>query len=83
MNDILLSAYVRAYGLRGSVLSTVRRRLASIAPEGGQDLVEYAVLVGLIGVVAAGALVAFGGLDFPAFRTKINDCITFDPGCVP
>jgi Flp pilus assembly pilin Flp len=74
VNNIILSAMAWASSLK----ATLAQR---ISEERGQDLVEYGVLIGLIAVVAAAALLAFGGLDFETFRNKINDCITFDPGC--
>ncbi len=68
VNNILLSVY-----------GFVTEKLASLQEEGGQDLVEYAVLVGAIGLVAGAALLFF--IDdgtFDTFRDKIASCITFD-----
>jgi len=86
VNDMLISAYVRAYGLRDSVIGALRRGVEAMQPESGQDFVEYAVLVGTIGIVAAVALIATDGgawltdaLD--SFKTQITDCITFSSTC--
>jgi Flp pilus assembly pilin Flp len=50
-------------------------------PEDGQDLVEYAVLIGVIAIVATAALIGLGpgGLDvFSVMGDRIAACIKFD-----
>lgn len=51
--------------------------------EEGQDLVEYAVLVGFIGVTAAIALILlFQNNAFGTMEQTIRACVTFDtPNC--
>ena len=77
MNSIILSGM--------AWVSSVKNAIAvRISEERGQDLVEYAVLVGGIGIVAAIALIgagAAGWLDFTDFKTKIQDCVKFNADC--
>ncbi len=49
--------------------------------EEGQDLVEYAVLVGFIGIAAGLALLAFMPGPLGTFKTEIANCITFSADC--
>jgi hypothetical protein len=46
--------------------------------EGGQDLVEYAVLVGFIGIAAAVALFLLMPSAMNTMRDTIAACLTFD-----
>ena len=55
-----------------------------VSSERGQDLIEYAMLGGLIAIaLAAGALVFSGALA--SMATGISHCIDFDSGttCAP
>ena len=57
---------------------------AHISSERGQDLIEYAMLGGLIAIaLAAGALVFSGALA--GMASGISSCIDFDSGttCAP
>lgn len=57
---------------------------AHVRSERGQDLIEYAMLGGLIAIaLAAGALVFSGALA--GMSTGIGNCIDFDSGttCAP
>ena len=45
--------------LERSMLKEVQRRIARA--DDGQDLAEYAILIGLIAVVVVGAVTLFGG----------------------
>ena len=50
--------------------------------EEGQDLVEYAVLVGFIAVVAAVSLpFILNATTWDAFAQKIKDCVNFSAAC--
>lgn len=74
MNSIIISAMAWATSLRSSVVESLKR-------EDGQDLVEYAVLIGGIAVVALVALLALGtgdGTPLWNFKDKIAACVQFD-----
>jgi hypothetical protein len=76
VNSIILTGMAWASSLKNAIASRV-------SEERGQDLIEYAVLVGGIGLVAAIALIgagASGWLDFGSFKTKIQDCVSFSSG---
>lgn len=61
------------------VTNTVGYAIAKIKEERGQDLVEYAVLVGAIALVAGGILfVFFDDGIWTDFGDKIAACIAFD-----
>ena len=77
MNSIILSGMAWASSIKDAITTRIRE-------ERGQDLVEYAVLVGGIGIVAAIALIgagAAGWLDFTDFKVKIQDCVQFNADC--
>ena len=61
-----------------SVMARVSNFIASAKDERGQDLVEYAVLVGFIGVAAAVAFIAFMPDALDTFLTKVGGCLAFD-----
>jgi hypothetical protein len=46
----------------------------------GQGIMEYAVLLGAIALIAALALYG-ADFDFTAMVTEIQDCISFDSNC--
>ncbi len=72
MSNIMLSAMAW-------VTNTVGYAIAKIKEERGQDLLEYAILIGAIALVAGGALYFFIGEDvFEEFATTITGCIEFD-----
>lgn len=75
MNSIILSAMAWASSLKDAVAQR-------ISEERGQDLVEYAVLAGFIGIALAAFLI-LNPFGFDSFRNKVNDCITFDAPCKP
>jgi Flp pilus assembly pilin Flp len=53
--------------------------IESMKNEDGQDLTEYAVLIGVIGIVALVALLAVGLPDaFDRFANRIAACVSFD-----
>ena len=63
-------------------IALVSNAIASLREEHGQDLIEYAVLAGAIGVVAAVALFAIGSGPFDNMAAKIGNCVSFtNPGC--
>lgn len=61
-----------------AIYGWLRGLLASAQEERGQDLVEYAVLVGFIGVAAAVAFIAFMPDALDTFLEKIGGCLAFD-----
>lgn len=73
----MISAYVWAQSLRSSVIESLKQ-------EDGQDLIEYAVLAGAIGIVAAIAFIALPMGDIIGnFVNKVGACIQLDgTGCV-
>jgi Flp pilus assembly pilin Flp len=75
VSNIVLSTYTWAVNLRDSVFNALK-------PEDGQDLVEYAILVGGIAAVAGFALFATPlGDVFAGFRDAITACIQWDDTC--
>jgi Flp pilus assembly pilin Flp len=68
---MLLSALTFVVSVRNDIVASFRN-------ERGQDLVEYAVLVGAIGVAAAVALFALSPDAFDTMRDTIEACVTFD-----
>ena len=76
VNSIILSGMAWASSLKSAIESI-------IADDRGQDLMEYAVLVGAIALVA-GAVLLFGApftSDFNAFKTAVSGCINFNGDC--
>jgi len=71
VNNIILNGMAWAASLRSSIVQTLKS-------EGGQDLLEYAVLAGAIAIVAAAALFATDWLDFDNFKSQIQDCLNFN-----
>ena len=61
-----------------SVMARVSNFVATAKEERGQDLVEYAVLVGFIGVAAAVAFFAFMPDALTTFTDKVGACLAFD-----
>ncbi len=77
VNDIMLSAMAWASSLKNAVATRIHE-------ERGQDLLEYAVLAGAVGIVAAIALIgagAAGWLNFASFKNKIANCVSFSNTC--
>ena len=70
VNEIILQLAVRFATLVGRA-----------DDERGQDLVEYAVLVGAIGIVAFGVLITLGAPAFQTMHDKIASCVSFSAGC--
>jgi len=70
VNNIMVRAYAWAQGIRTSMIESLKQ-------ESGQDVIEYAVLAGAIGIAAALAFLA--GPDIPGiigdFVTKVGGCI--------
>ncbi len=66
-------------------LTAIGELTARLSEERGQDLMEYAILTGLVAVVAAGAFaavfLAVGANPFDTMATKIKDCVTFSTSC--
>ncbi len=85
MNNIVLSTYTWALTLRSTAPNAIRNVAQAIKAEDGQDLMEYAILVGGIAAVAGLAIFAFIGTDlFTNFAGVIQGCIQFDAGtCQP
>lgn len=75
ISNMILGAMAWGSALRSSVTSR-------LAEERGQDLVEYAVLIGGIGILALVAFLAapLGGSTgmFHQMADKIGACVTFD-----
>lgn len=72
VNNAILSAVTWVAALRDAVTGR-------ISEESGQGILEYAVLVGGI-VVLAAAVFLFTPLDFESFRNTIQDCLYFGEG---
>ena len=70
VNNIVLSGIAWV----SSIKNAIAERLSE---ESGQDLLEYAVLVGAIAVVAGAAFFA-AGFDFGTFTNKVQACISFN-----
>lgn len=73
VNNILLSGIAWVASIKNAITQR-------ISEEGGQDLIEYAVLVGGIGIVAALAFLALP-IDFSTMKNKISDCVSFKNSC--
>ena len=71
VNNIVLSVMSWGSSLKDAISTRLRE-------ESGQDLLEYAVLVGAIAAVAAGVLYAIGPTAFQPFADKVTACLTFD-----
>ncbi|MHB8377800.1 MAG: hypothetical protein ACYDEB_12725 [Dehalococcoidia bacterium] len=76
VNNIMLSAMAWASSLKNAVAMRINE-------ERGQDLLEYAVLAGAIGIAAAAAFIVVGGgwLNFAAFKSKVGACVSFSSTC--
>ena len=77
MKALIDTAIIRA-------LTAVGELKARLSEERGQDLMEYAVITGLVAVVAAGAFATIFLVDpnpFNVMATKIKDCVTFSTSC--
>jgi hypothetical protein len=62
-------------------LTTLRTTIAdAMKSEHGQGIVEYAILLGAVVLVAAGALYALD-IDFAGFADEIDDCFEFGEDC--
>ncbi|MDP9237338.1 MAG: hypothetical protein M3P30_08075 [Chloroflexota bacterium] len=76
VNNIVLSGMAWVSSMKSSMASR-------ISEERGQDLIEYAVLAGAIGIAA---FVAIGAVGFPAvftsFGNHIKNCIDLDSSSV-
>ena len=72
VNSIILSGMAWASSLKDAIASHLK-------DEGGQDMIEYAVIVGAIAVAAAA--IFFAPIDFGAFRNKMTACINFESSC--
>jgi pilus assembly protein Flp/PilA len=72
MAELFINAFVALKGLRGTLLERTRS-------ERGASMVEYALLVGLIAVVAVITIAAFGGGIANLFSST-NTCIAGLPG---
>ncbi len=72
MSNIILSGMVR-----------VQNFIAALKKERGQDLIEYAVLAGAIGIALFAVLIATPGLGtaFGEFKTAIANCVSFNTTC--
>jgi Flp pilus assembly pilin Flp len=46
--------------MRQMIWDNIAARFAAMRPEAGQGLAEYALILGLVGLVAAGALTVLG-----------------------
>lgn len=62
-------------------LAMPARLLQPLRRDSGQGIMEYAILLGAIALIAAVALYASGGLDFTDMRNTIQDCISFSSSC--
>jgi hypothetical protein len=51
-----------------------------ISAQAGQGIMEYAVLIGGIALVAGAVLIGFNW-DFNNFANDIKDCISFSSAC--
>jgi hypothetical protein len=60
-------------------------RLGAVFPalrdDRAQGIMEYAILIGGIALIAGVALLGTGGLDFGDFIDRIQDCVSFDADC--
>ena len=70
VSNIVLSVMAWGSTLRTAFMTRLRE-------ENGQDVLEYAVLVGAIAIVAGAALYA-SPLSFGTFVNKIQACVSFD-----
>ena len=64
-------------------IAFVSNTMASLREEHGQDLIEYAVLAGAIGIAAAVALFALSPNVFTDMKNSIANCVTFKNTCAP
>jgi Flp pilus assembly pilin Flp len=74
VNNIILTAMAWGLSLKDSLISRIEN-------ERGQDLVEYAVLVGAIGIVAFGVLILLGPGAFTTMKNKIANCVSMSTTC--
>ena len=75
VNSIILSGMAWASSLKDAIVNHHR-------DEGGQDMMEYAVIVGAIALTVAG-VISFGGASFFVdainnFRDQVAGCLYFD-----
>ena len=63
------------------VTNTVGYAIAKIKEERGQDLLEYAVLAGAIGIVGAVAILTIDPTIFQTFADKVEGCVRLDAAC--
>jgi hypothetical protein len=70
----LLLVAIWAMGARTKAAAALRR-------EGGQGIMEYAILLGGIALVAGLAFYAAGGFDFGDMTDEIQSCISFENDC--
>ena len=59
------------------VVATISSVIERAREERGQDLIEYAMLAGLIALAIAGAILIFNGALL-SFANGIKNCIDFD-----
>jgi Flp pilus assembly pilin Flp len=74
-SNIVLSAAAWASALRVTIIEAL---VGALKEERGQGILEYAVLVGAIVIVFAGAIYAFGFDLDTTFLQTIQDCFDFD-----
>lgn len=74
VNNMILGVMLWGMNLKDSLISRIE-------DERGQDLVEYAVLIGTIGIVAFGVLITLGAPAFKTMHDKIASCVSFSAGC--
>ena len=75
INSIVLSGMAWMASIKDAVANR-------ISDENGQDLIEYAVLVGAIGIALFVALVALPlPAAFATFGNKVKNCVTFSSTC--
>lgn len=84
MSNIILSTYTWALSLRDTAAGALGRTLEAMKPEDGQDLVEYAIIIGGVAALAGAAYFALPGDLFTGFTTVITGCIQFSVAdCAP
>ena len=75
VNNIVLSGMAWVSSIKNGITER-------ISEESGQDLLEYAVLVGFIAVALAAAFILLPlGTSMNTFATKIGQCISFNNAC--
>ena len=74
VNDIILSGMAWASSLRNAIANHMK-------DEGGQDLIEYAVLAGAISLVGAAAILFWGDDITTAMETfggQVANCLSLE-----